>query len=262
MRCKEMYKYCLVLLLILLIVTQSEASRNYYDVLNVSRGATRKEIKAAFRNLATKYHPDKNKSPDAEEKFREIAEAYEVLSNDERRRQYDEFGDEGLNYGQHQQQSQYNQRQHNGGGNSYSSFHESFQKRFNMNEFFKRFDDMFKNHQNDRFGGDSFVFNMDSIFDKISDSMDRMNSRFSSMFGGQKMGSRSPFSDSVSRFGGTKSRSIFRSGIFHYVIRFGTPIPCNTASAGGFAQSCTTVTTIVNGVRTTKTTCTSSNDEL
>jgi len=114
-----------------------------------------------------------------------------------------------------------------------------------MNEFFKRFDDMFKNHQNDRFGGDSFVFNMDSIFDKISDSMDRMNSRFSSMFGGQKMGSRSPFSDSVSRFGGTKSRSIFRS-----------------ASAGGFAQSCTTVTTIVNGVRTTKTTCTSSNDEL
>jgi len=88
-----MYKYCLVLLLILLIVTQSEASRNYYDVLNVSRGATRKEIKAAFRNLATKYHPDKNKSPDAEEKFREIAEAYEVLSNDERRRQYDEFGD-------------------------------------------------------------------------------------------------------------------------------------------------------------------------
>ena len=69
-----MYKYCLVLLLTLLVVTPSEASRNYYDVLNVNRGATRKEIKAAFRNLATKYHPDKNKSPDAEEKFREIAE--------------------------------------------------------------------------------------------------------------------------------------------------------------------------------------------
>jgi len=237
-----MYKYCLVLLLTLLVVTPGEASRNYYDVLNVNRGATRKEIKAAFRNLATKYHPDKNKSPDAEEKFREIAEAYEVLSNDERRKQYDQFGDEGLNG----QQSQYNQHQGNGGrgaGNSYS-FHESFQKRFNMNEFFKRFDDMFKNRHDDRFGGDSFSF-MDSIFDKISGSMDRMNTRFSSHFGGQKMGSRSPFSDSVSRFGRTSSRSSFRS-----------------ASSGGFGQSCTTVTTIVNGVRTTRTTCTSSNDEL
>ena len=70
-----------------------DKKRDYYEVLGVSKTATADEIKKAYRKLAIKYHPDKN--PDdkaAEEKFKEAAEAYEVLSNDEKRQKYDQFG--------------------------------------------------------------------------------------------------------------------------------------------------------------------------
>ncbi|AXE60732.1 molecular chaperone DnaJ [[Mycoplasma] phocae] len=66
--------------------------RDYYEVLGISRDAKDSEIKSAYRKLAMKYHPDKNKDHDAEEKFKEVAEAYEVLSNPEKRRQYDQLG--------------------------------------------------------------------------------------------------------------------------------------------------------------------------
>ena len=66
--------------------------RDYYEVLGVSKTATDKEIKSAFRRLAKQYHPDVNKAPDAEEKFKEIQEAYAVLSDENRRKQYDQFG--------------------------------------------------------------------------------------------------------------------------------------------------------------------------
>jgi len=72
------------------------AKRDYYEVLNVPRKASKDEIKKAYRKLALKYHPDRNKSPDAEEKFKEISEAYAVLSDDEKRMQYDQFGHEGI----------------------------------------------------------------------------------------------------------------------------------------------------------------------
>jgi molecular chaperone DnaJ len=70
--------------------------RDYYDVLGVPRDATKEQIKNAYRKLAMQYHPDRNKSPDAEEKFKEISEAYAVLSDDEKRRQYDMFGHAGI----------------------------------------------------------------------------------------------------------------------------------------------------------------------
>ena len=70
--------------------------RDYYEILGVDRNATKEEIKRAYRRLALKYHPDKNPSPDAEEKFKEISEAYAVLSDDEKRRQYDMFGHAGI----------------------------------------------------------------------------------------------------------------------------------------------------------------------
>jgi molecular chaperone DnaJ len=73
--------------------------RDYYDVLGVSRGANDKEIKSAFRRLARELHPDVSEQPDAEERFREAAEAYEVLSKPETRELYDRFGHEGLRTG-------------------------------------------------------------------------------------------------------------------------------------------------------------------
>jgi molecular chaperone DnaJ len=66
--------------------------RDYYDVLDVARNATDDEIKKSFRRLARQYHPDVNKDPGAEEKFKELNEAYEVLSDAEKRAAYDRFG--------------------------------------------------------------------------------------------------------------------------------------------------------------------------
>jgi molecular chaperone DnaJ len=73
--------------------------RDYYEVLGVPRDASETEIKKAFRRLARELHPDVNKEPDAEDRFKEAAEAYEVLSDAERRRTYDAYGHEGLRSG-------------------------------------------------------------------------------------------------------------------------------------------------------------------
>src|SRR6266581_3290122 len=70
--------------------------RDYYDVLGVPRGASKDDIKASYRKLALQYHPDRNKDPGAAEKFKEISEAYAVLSDEEKRGQYDQFGRQGV----------------------------------------------------------------------------------------------------------------------------------------------------------------------
>jgi molecular chaperone DnaJ len=70
----------------------SKSKRDYYEVLNVSKDASQDQIKRAYRKLAAQYHPDRNKSPDAEEKFKEVGEAYEVLSNPEKKKMYDTYG--------------------------------------------------------------------------------------------------------------------------------------------------------------------------
>lgn len=68
------------------------AKRDYYEILGVSKTATDKEIKSAFRRLAKEYHPDLNKAEDAAEKFKEVQEAYEVLSDENKRKMYDQYG--------------------------------------------------------------------------------------------------------------------------------------------------------------------------
>src|SRR3712207_2601682 len=74
--------------------------RDYYEVLGVSRGATEQEIKKSFRRLARELHPDVNAhDPEAEDKFKQAAEAYEVLSDPERRQIYDRYGHDGLRSG-------------------------------------------------------------------------------------------------------------------------------------------------------------------
>src|ERR1051325_5510207 len=69
---------------------------DYYQVLEVQRDASADEVKRAFRRLAMQYHPDRNSEPGAEARFKEINEAYEVLSDPERRATYDRFGHAGL----------------------------------------------------------------------------------------------------------------------------------------------------------------------
>ena len=72
------------------------AEKDYYEVLGVQKGATKEQIKDAYRRLALQFHPDRNKAPEAEARFKEISEAYAVLSDDEKRRQYDAYGREGV----------------------------------------------------------------------------------------------------------------------------------------------------------------------
>ena len=72
------------------------AKRDYYEILNIEKDASKSEIKKSYRKLALKYHPDKNKDKGAEEKFKEISEAYAVLYDDEKRKMYDTYGHAGI----------------------------------------------------------------------------------------------------------------------------------------------------------------------
>ncbi|MDA1279690.1 MAG: molecular chaperone DnaJ [Chloroflexi bacterium] len=73
------------------------SKRDYYEVLGVARGATAEDLKKAFRKQALKFHPDRNKEADASDRFKEVNEAYQVLSDPQRKAQYDQFGHAGVN---------------------------------------------------------------------------------------------------------------------------------------------------------------------
>lgn len=73
-------------------MSNNNKKRDYYEVLGVQRSASKEEIKNAYRKLALQYHPDRNKEPGAEERFKEVSEAYAVLSDDDKRKRYDTYG--------------------------------------------------------------------------------------------------------------------------------------------------------------------------
>ena len=177
---------------ILLCVATHTVAEDFYQILGVKRDATDKEIKKAFRKLAMKYHPDKNQDNKkaAEEKFVKIAEgnglsnpyfllyfiflAYETLADPQKRREYDQTGGGSFHQNQNNQQGQRpGQGQPHQGGHAHQSFH------FNMNDFFKGFDDAFKAKQGGKkpnshfsFGGSAFGFDDlfgDDFFEDIGD---------------------------------------------------------------------------------------------
>jgi molecular chaperone DnaJ len=139
------------------------AKRDYYEILGLSKSATDGEIKSAFRQLAKKYHPDVNKETGAEEKFKEIQEAYAVLSDPERKKQYDQFGHDAFNQG-------------SGGG--FSGFD------FSDFDFSDIFGDLFGNSFGFNFGGRN---NNSSRATKGRDSIIRMGLTFEeAIFGTEK----------------------------------------------------------------------------
>lgn len=78
------------------VITFMQCEEDYYKILGLGRNATKKEIKSKFKTLSKKYHPDVSKEPDAEAKFRDVSEAYDVLIDDDKRKLYDVYGKEGL----------------------------------------------------------------------------------------------------------------------------------------------------------------------
>ncbi|XP_006174772.2 dnaJ homolog subfamily B member 7 [Camelus ferus] len=140
---------------------------DYYEVLGVQRYASPEDIKKAYRKVALKWHPDKNpeNKEEAERKFKEVAEAYEVLSNDEKRDIYDKYGKEGLN----------------GGGRS--RFDDSSEYGFT----FRKPDDIFKEIFGEK---DSFSFHF------FQDSLEELLNNPRSSYGSGNRGTRSFFSAS------------------------------------------------------------------
>jgi len=109
------------------------AKRDYYEVLGISKSASADEIKKAYRKAAIQYHPDKNPGDkEAEDKFKEAAEAYDVLSNPDKKARYDQFGHEGM-----------------GGNGGFGGSAGGFSGGFTMDDIFSRFGDIFGGH----FGG-------------------------------------------------------------------------------------------------------------
>lgn len=230
-------------------VEAAEAKPNYYDVLGVKNDATDREIKKAFRRLALEYHPDKNKKPDAEAKFREIAEAYDTLSDKEKRRKYDMFGadyEKGGTGGT------------NGAGQG--GFHQGAGFQFDFDEFFRGFDAFAHAHHKDPHHFDhhhqqqqrqqqhyhqaGHSFNLEDLFADDDDDDDFFGS-FGSI-GRRMFGEMHTFGGGDSFFG-----THFGGGDHHSHHGGHGGHAAQYSSAGGEGMRCVTVTKRVGNMVTT-----------
>jgi len=232
---------------LLVVCSLALAGKDYYKLLGVGKTATDADIKRAFRKLAMKYHPDRNKEPNAESTFREIAEAYEVLSDPSKRRQYDQFGD-----------STFSQGGNSGfGGSGFN---------FDFSSFFKEFDESFNaRRQGGRQGGghkfkfgDSF-FNFDDLWNDQD-----------GLFGRQAGGNHKPkhpggggmfdfdfgdmFGAASSMFGGDSAHHDTHQNIHRSMHK--SSHSGHASHGGQTGQSCRTVTQRFGNTVTTFTQCT------
>ncbi|XP_012685713.2 dnaJ homolog subfamily B member 9 [Clupea harengus] len=163
-------------LCILMITELILAEKNFYEILGVPKDANERQIKKAFHKLAMRFHPDRNKSPNAEAKFREIAEAYETLSDDKRRQEYDQMGP----------RASFEGTKERGGRQPFSfNFDDMFRDSdaFGQNQHFqhtqqkRNFQNHFQNHQREaqsrhgRHFQNSFG---EGVFDDIFENMEKM----------------------------------------------------------------------------------------
>nr|XP_054751687.1 dnaJ homolog subfamily B member 9-like [Lytechinus pictus] len=247
MRCQNCCHLAAVGVLTFMLVDYVQsATRDYYTILGVSRSASQGEIKKAFRKLAIQYHPDKNKEPDAENKFMEIAKAYEVLSDEDKRKQYDRLGASAYE----------NQGQHGGGGRRGGG------PQFNFNEFYQGFDNSFhqrRGHQGRdqrqkmKFG-DGF-FDFDSFWNDFDDdslfgNMGGFGNQAFDGFGNHRVGGFQ--NQGFGGFGSAFGNGHFGNGQFSAHRQQQRSFHSRHAAGG---RSCRTVTQRVGNTITTYTDC-------
>ncbi|CAL1279720.1 unnamed protein product [Larinioides sclopetarius] len=200
---------------------------DYYAALELSRNATTQEIKQAYRKLALKWHPDKNldKKEEAERKFKEINEAYEVLSDEKKRRIYDQYGKEGLDGGGKRMRRHYHGRGADAFGSDFSPF---FQFSFrNPEDVFREF-----------FGGDPFA-------DFFGTGSDRQNQNGSSSRG---LRTRDPFQPGAFGFGNFPFLfNDMSAGFPDFSSSFNATVSTGSSQPGVGLKKTTTSTRFVNG---------------
>lgn len=231
-----------------LALADTNNDQDLYEILGVKKDATKHEIHKAFRQLAKKYHPDKNKEKGAQDEFIKIFKAYETLSDEKKRKEYDE----------REKQGSFNGWQTNGMND------------FDMHEFFKQYEDqLFKHaqhfshhhqHHEQNYNHDQFSFhgvNLDDLFhdideDEFSSSGRSFSDHGHNMYHHQHHddGMDGSFGDGASFFG-----SSFPSQIHDTLHQYQHQQNFHSSSGNRAGYSCQTITKQVNGMMMTQTSC-------
>lgn len=230
-----------------LALADTSTDQDLYEILGVKKDATKHEIHKAFRQLAKKYHPDKNKEKGAQDEFIKIFKAYETLSDEKKRKEYDERGKQG----------------------SFNGWQTNGMNDFDMNEFFKQYEDQLHKHaqhfshhhqhHQQNYNHDRFSFhgvNLDDLFHDIDEdefpSFGRLFDEFADH--GHHMHHSSEmdgsFGDGNSYFG-----SHFPSQIHDTLHQYQHQQSFHSSGGNRAGYSCHTITKQVNGMMMTQTSC-------